>query len=90
MPTPLIITGLSASTILASTFEFRPYRQTTCFFEKVEAVFKTRIVDKCLLRETFPVFYRKTHETVLLLVYLFFITVSNLPCLLRDIKKIAV
>ena len=57
------------------------------FLGEVEAIVETRIVDKCLLQETFFKFYTDTHETVLLLFYLLFITVSNLPCLHRDIKK---
>ena len=60
------------------------------FLGEVEAIVETQIVDKCLLQETFLKFYRNTQETVFLLFYLFFITVSNLPCLHRDIKKIPV
>ena len=39
------------------------------FLHEVEAVVETRIVGKYLLRKTVLLFYRNTHEAVLLLFY---------------------
>ena len=57
------------------------------FLGEVEAIVEIRIVDKCLLQETFFKFYTNTHETVLLLFYLLFITVSNYRVCIETLRK---